>query len=179
MTTPLSEGFKFQDCNGHEWDLKITVGTALTIDRSDYTTVTKMTDWTFLNPNREFLQEIFTNTPFAIALVWTIIQPQVQRLQPLGESATQDELENWFIDQLDGDSLELAKKTLYRSIADFFPGQRTVLSSLISKMERAQKLMEMEYQKADPLLDKLMEEEVQQRMAEARSSLPGLSSQNE
>ena len=143
----LSE-FTFTDMKGCEWDLKITLLTAQRIDKADFSELTSAV-FSFVNPEKDLFSEIFINTPFAMALVWVIIQDQIEdnlisyqarRLlnEPFDQKVLDDKVKDlqdqkdidWeleFINRLDGDSLEAARQALLLALAYFFPLHRIVL----------------------------------------------------
>jgi len=169
--------YKYTDLEKKEWDLKITLGTARRIEASDYGEVTKI-QFAFLQPDQELFAEVFSNVQFAMALAWTIIQPQIHNNYSLSPEKLQDpaiasEAEMRFVDAMDGDVLQAAKQALMESLADFFPDQRTVLLTLQNKMKKARKLIEMELENVDGVLDEMMMNEIKRGTSAALGKMRG------
>ena len=131
----LSE-FTFIDTKQSVWDLKITLLTAGRIDKSDFSELTSAT-FSFINPEKDLFSEIFVNTPFAMSLVWVIVQdqilenlitPQAKRL--IGEPCESQDILESTIKELQADEaidweLEfISDKRQYRVLGVFGPGRK-------------------------------------------------------
>jgi len=189
-----SSEFKFTDMKGCEWDLKITLLTAQRIDKADFSELTSIA-FSFVNPEKDLFSEIFINTPFAMALVWVIIQDQVEnnliryqakRLlnEPFGEKRLEDKIKelqsdtdiDWeleFINRLDGDSLEAARQALLLALSDFFPLHRIVLLKFLHQIQKTKKMTDLEMENLMPLLEKQVESQVKEVFDDARKKLEG------
>lgn len=163
--------FKYTDTEQKEWDLKITLATARTIDASDYSSVTKI-KFAFLQPEQDLFSEVFSNVQFAVALAWTIVQDQLPANYSFSPKSLQDEAvmsdaELRFVSAMDGNVLQKAKQALMESLADFFPEQRTVLLTLQNKIEKARKLLDLELESLDEEMDKMIIAEIKKGTSEA------------
>lgn len=167
--------FTFKDTKEREWDLKINMGIAQVIDKSDFSSVTKL-KFAFLQPDQEFFGEVFSNVQLQVAMAWAIVQPQLSKNFGVPSPIPQEKLELLeykFVEGLDGDSLQELKQALMESIADFFPEQRTVLLTLQTKFKKTMKMAELEFLAMDKVLDEAIEKEIKTAASEAVKKLRG------
>ena len=190
--------FIFKDLKDCEWDLKITLGTAQRIDKADFMQLTGL-EFSFINPEKDLFSEIFVNTPFAMALVWVIIQDQIEenlvraksedyfkgldtaegdnRRQEIIDYMNElqaDESIDWeleFINRLDGDALEAARQALLRALADFFPLHRIVLLKFLQQIEKTRAMTNLEMERLMPMMEKQVASQVKEVFDEARRKL--------
>lgn len=120
----------FTDRHGREWDLTITAYTVRRIEASDFSELWDG-DVTLIRPDKEFLSELVTNSPLAIAVVWAICSAEA-----IEEDKTRDE--NWFLARIDGKASASAQDALWGALEDFFPQAKTVLSHLNSLRKQAE-----------------------------------------
>jgi len=175
-----SSPFCFRDTEGKVWDLKITLGKAKKIEASDYSLVSSI-KFCFIQPDRGFFAEVYSNIQFAMALAWTLVQDQVEANYGVTPQEMQSEeafssAELQFINSLDGPVLQKAKEKLLESLADFFPDQRTVLLTLENKVKKARKLVETEIKSVEPYLDQMIEKEIKEGAKLALEEMRGTQS---
>jgi hypothetical protein len=169
------EQFKFKDKYDTEWDLSIDLATAKYIDKCDPGDVTDK-KYVFLNADRDFFMEVFSNRPFAAFLAFLIVQfnddnfeSKVDLLEH--EKGDQELRQLKFIKRLNGEALAAMHQTLIKAIADFFPEQRTALSKMIEKLDLVNERLRMETENLMPQVDEMLNKELDQAIAEARENL--------
>lgn len=121
MTGDTQTGFTFVDRKGGVWDVSLTLLSARRVDNSDYKTLTDIGEFSLLllKPKEKLLTELLRNNGLLMAIVWTIVQPQLTK----SLVKTEDE----FMDAMDGPTIKKAKEAFWRSLADFFQDEQTVL----------------------------------------------------
>lgn len=177
MPNPITqEELTFRDTKDNLWDLKLNLYIAERVDASDFSAVSQ-TEFSFLSPEKEFFQEVYTNTSLAMALVWAIVQDQVDDnlIKPLADKADVSleefkensldstiDLELEFIKCIDGDVLQAAKTSLLRALADFFPQHRIVLLQFLNQLEKMIALTDLQMSTVLPEVAEHMEKEFQE-----------------
>lgn len=117
----MNQNLTFEDRLGRKWDLFISLATAKRIEQSDFSALTSQ-KITLVVPNQKILTEILMNGPLTFAVIWAIVQPQIEK----NGVKTEEE----FLDGFDGDSVKRGKETLWGAITDFFPEHQTELDTL-------------------------------------------------
>jgi len=182
--------FTFKDAKQGEWDLKLNLGLAKRIDASDFSQLSKL-QFSFIAPTPEFFGEIYSNVSFAMALVWAIVQDQVEKVMAVSihpappivprldvtNYVSPDEAETLFLERLDGDAIRNGKEALLKAMADFFPDHRTVLLSLGQKFQKMQARLNLEMMHMDNKIDELIEEQMDEAVTEFRKRASNLGMQ--
>jgi hypothetical protein len=155
--------FTFKDKNGTEWDLEITLATAKRIDQSDFTNVTDK-KIVFIAPDKEFFGEMIQNTPLVCAIAAVIVIPQMKEKMSLDYNPMDnwEEAEKAFQERLNGKAILDLKTAYIRALQDFFPEQKTVLSTLTTQYSRALEKMGLLMEKASPKIEEVVDLEMQQ-----------------
>lgn len=151
-----ARAYTFTDRYGREWDVTLTLGSAKRVDASDFSELWDKTV-SFIAPSKELFQELMTNKPLAMGIVWAIIKPQADELEPpLSAEA--------FLDSLDGDALSEAINSLWETLASFFPQAKTVILNLRDLQTRAEKRAQAGLanltEKAGAEIDRLVDAEI-------------------
>lgn len=162
----------FIDKFDRKWEFQITLATARAIDNSDFSSVSNL-EFAFIDGDKEFFQEVLTNTQFSVALVWAIICNTYghDNIKELLKQPTLEDAELAFISGIDGRTLKDLKKALFEALVDFFQDRATVLSVVQKKLEKAQMMLNLEIQEMDQILDKKLEQEVKAARKHAEDEL--------
>jgi hypothetical protein len=155
--------FIFKDKTGTEWDLEITLATAKRIDQADFTNVTDK-KIVFIAPDKEFFGEMIQNTPLVCAISAVILIPQMKEKLSLDYNpmANWEEAEQAFQSRLNGKAILDLKTAYIGALQDFFPEQKTVLSTLTTQYSRALEKMGLLMEKASPKIEEVVDLEMQQ-----------------
>jgi hypothetical protein len=155
--------FIFKDKTGTEWDLEITLATAKRIDQADFTNVTDK-KIVFIAPDKEFFGEMIQNTPLVCAISAVILIPQMKEKLSLDYNPMDnwEEAEQAFQSRLNGKAILDLKTAYIGALQDFFPEQKTVLSTLTTQYSRALEKMGLLMEKASPKIEEVVDLEMQQ-----------------
>jgi hypothetical protein len=155
--------FTFKDKTGTEWDLEITLATAKRIDQADFTNVTDK-KIVFIAPDKEFFGEMIQNTPLVCAIAAVILIPQMKEKLSLDYNPIDnwEEAEKAFQERLNGKAILDLKTAYIGALQDFFPEQKTVLSTLTTQYSRALEKMGLLMEKASPKIEEVVDLEMQQ-----------------
>lgn len=154
----------FTDTKGRTWDVSLTMGAARRVERSDFSEITDR-KVSILKIDRDLFMSLLSDGPLAMAVVWAIIQPQVQEvLMELPE----DQREEEFLDALDGPAVEAAREALWGALIGFFPEHRTALSTCRTKWKKAVDRVGRSLEELDPDLQKMIDEELDLHLADLK-----------
>jgi hypothetical protein len=167
---------KFKDRHGNEYDTTMTLLVARRVDASDFTAVYKE-KFTILNPPKNFLHQLFVNGPLASAIVFSIIIDQVAKValtadeykvfkssetgsdeyQPLYEK-----VEEFYLDSIDGDTLDRIREALVTSLANFIPDHKTALLQSLKQFIETRTTINQEIERASEEAKDLIQEEIRE-----------------
>jgi hypothetical protein len=153
--------FTFTDASGREWDVKMTMGAARRIDASDFSELTDK-EFSILSPEKEWLFEVYANSPLMIAIVWAMAQPQAKEFG-VDESA--------FLDGIDGATIEATREAFWRSLMDFFRDNQTGLSVLKKAMDKARKTLNEKMPEIGPEIESAFQAEISKAMTALQTEL--------
>ena len=159
----MNEELTFRDIDDNIWDLKINLKIARFVDASDFTNYSSM-EFSMVSVSREFFEEILRNPNFMVAVIWAIVQPQVKDNLGIDPKEEYEEAELAFAEKFDGDTLDNARRALLSALADFYPGQRTVLSILVRQEKKAKKIAEKHVQNLESSLEKAIKHQMSDAM---------------
>jgi hypothetical protein len=164
--------FTFKDKHGTEWDLALTLGAAKLIDAVQYDNVTNV-QFSFLNPDRDFFQEIFHNKGLIGAIAFQIIS--YSQLDKLDDGrfvgTTREEQELAFLSRLDGKSIRTMHLALLNAMADFFPEMETVLRNLIQKMDKVNNRLQKELSQMAEMTEAQFDQEIETAIAKTKKEI--------
>lgn len=190
----------YTDTSNNAWDLKLTLADARRIDQSDFSTNGYYTEkFSFMIPDKSFFSNLIANTNFMFALIWVIIQPQVKAKYkngifkvpgyPLEANQTPELIETLFntqefldraelefVSAIDGQVIELAKSALWRSLQDFFPQQKTVLSILLRQQKLTWEKVESKEQLLETTISEAMDKGIDQEIELFKTKMNSLQS---
>lgn len=162
--------FSFVDKHGRPWDLTLDLLIMRRIDASDFTAIWDK-EFSILNLDESVIRKLLVDPNFLFAVIWVVVQPQVQTYAAFKDKSLEEQ-EAEFVSGINGAVINEARNTFMEALGDFFPDQRTVLSALT---EQVKKLTVMAGQKTaaeiGPLLDQLLEQEFDQKVAKLRKEL--------
>jgi hypothetical protein len=161
----------FNDRMGRTWDVTLTMAGATRIDRSDFTEVTKVKDFSFLQPDKTLFTEIMANSRLRTAMIWAIVQPQVEQRLGINPASQPAEAESLFLESLDGPCLQEAKRAFMEAMGDFFPEHKTVLSTLIRQWQVGLDRVNKALAEIEPEAQAFLIAEVDEGMAELKTAL--------
>lgn len=159
---------QFTDTKGRQWDVSLSLGSVLRVDKSDFTALTKE-EFSFAVPDRQTLQLIFTNAPLQAAIIWAVIKPQADKL---GVD------ENEFLDGIDGEVWKKAKDAFFGAIADFFPETKTALSALKRNIAKAKETIEEVMGEMNPAMEQAFMKAIQKEAEKVRKQLEALGNEH-
>lgn len=125
--------FVFTDSKNRRWDVSLNLAAAKRIDNSNFDSVTKLRDFSFLNPDKNLLAEIVNNKQLLVAMIWAVVHTAAAKQLDLEETATPEDAEIAFLEGFDGATLDLARDAFIGAMSDFFREHKTVLSTLIQQ----------------------------------------------
>lgn len=180
----------FKDTKGRTWDVKINLASAKRIDASNFDLYLpeglQGNKMSFLQPEREFLRLLFASDALMFAVIWAIIQPQVneqmrgfltekgvEKWDPTvaAQSELYDLVEMEFCEGIDGPVKKEARDAFLEAASDFFHDQKTALLMLKNEYRRVQEKMEQDMATLMPELQGLIDEEYQLSLQKLRSEL--------
>lgn len=119
-------GFCVKDHKGRTWDLKIDFAGARRIDRSDFSLITSV-EFSVLEPgvdgHQTILKDLLSRRDLTMAVVWALVQPQVEDNLSIDPKADYDAAEEEFMSGFTGLEIANARYTFWRALADFHPDQ--------------------------------------------------------
>lgn len=182
----------FNDRDDHKWELALDLASAKRIENSDFSEMGYKKKISFVIPEKEFLTDCISNTGLIFAMVWAVIQPQIEdqfeliefdpkkvgKKPPEGKWPKDehgDPDENEFLRRMNGKAIEDAKEAWWEAVADFFPQHRIILWRLISMFKKAQATVK---EKVDQhigefqtTIDQVMGQEIEKGLAEIREEI--------
>jgi hypothetical protein len=151
---------QFKDRNGKIWDLKLTLGKALRVDRADFSALTK-TPILLSRFNHDHIVEILTDTALMFAVIGVIVRDQAK--ENLGLENPSDEIfDAAFTDSIDGDCIEPTRAAFVVELGNFFPQARTALSTFLQKINEYQKKIAEKMTTLLPMMDRKIEQQINQ-----------------
>jgi len=167
----------FKDTKGRSWDITITLLEARRIKNSDYSNYTEVGEIDLLNPTEAVKNTLGLNDSLRVALVWTIIQPQLED----NNITKDDEGEADFCSGIDGATLQIMKSILEDSICAFCPTMKIVFATSKTIREKAETMTPKALEKVmgamEELMDAQLEKATQQfkegNMSEIAGSISG------
>jgi hypothetical protein len=77
------------DSNGHIWKLHLNIAAARRIDNSDYSAISS-TKFSILQPDKKTFMNIMSDRNLLVAIIWTMVQPQVKEMHVRYSDRTTD-----------------------------------------------------------------------------------------
>ena len=149
----------FKDINGVEWDVQITMETALRLRKWDFSAVYPG-PVSLYQLSEDLLKELTENAGLVMAIVYAICKPMVdQRFVDTPEDTTPGEpspREMRFLKGINGQAIEDAKTALFNAIADFFPTKRTAVLAALEQPRQAEARMQTLLEQKAPEMAALM-----------------------
>jgi hypothetical protein len=174
----------FKDRFGKVWDLKLDLGTALMIDRSDFTIYTSH-PVVLSRYDKDVITDILTNTPLLFAVIGVIVRDQfrdnlasrVNLDEATDKAAVEEAYQTAFVKSIDGSCLESARTAFVEALVDFFPAAKTVLCTFLQKIEEWETKMSSRLKTEvlpmlDARVDQMMDEEILRLKNLTEKSLP-------
>ena len=163
----------FTDAAGREWDVSLNLLRARRVDSSDFSAVTDR-KFTLLRPDRETFTYILADTPVLFAVIWAVVQDQVQAnldIDLQAEPGRLAEAEEQFTAALDGPAVAAARESFWEALAAFFPEHRTVLSTLLSQYRHAQEKTDQELRSLEEDLTRMVDTEISRGVEMLRTEM--------
>lgn len=162
---------QFKDKNGKIWDLKLTLGKTLTVDRSDFKIYTDQTVY-LTRFNGDVIQLVLTDNALMFAVIGVIVFDQCQ--ENFGEKLDDESFQKKFADSIDGGCIEPAREAFVEALSDFFPAVKTGLSSFLKRIREFQKKVSDRLPSLDPKIDQVMDETINREFSKAEDRLSGI-----
>ncbi|MGW8178344.1 MAG: hypothetical protein ACWGQW_06200 [bacterium] len=192
QTNTPANPLELTDRLGRTWDLTITVAAARRIDRTDFSIVTNKRISIMVDNNQlqDVFQELLTNLNLTLAFIFRIIEPQLK--DKIGSDPKyvadalmgdgREEIEEAFMEGFDGNTISVAKQVLWEALMDFFPEQRTILSTawrsyhdgLQKVMKRVEAMSPELQEKLDQMLTTKLDNLREESLTELEKELGGV-----
>lgn len=153
----------FKDKKGREWDLALDLRIARIVDKSDFTEYWDR-KFSILTLDPDLIKKLLTDGPFLFAIIWAMVQEQLPATFPPESEAAEAE----FVSGVNGPTIEAARTAMIEALGDFFPEQRTALFILRDQVKILGEKASQRLQEAVPLLNEMLDEEMDQRVATLR-----------
>lgn len=164
---------QFKDRHDKTWDININLGSAMLVDRSDFTNFTS--DKIILSRyDQDSLSTIFTNNAVQFAVIGILVRNQCKENFDFEITNDKDEerYQQAFVESIDGPCMESARNALVEAVANFFPAAKTVLSTFLQKMDGyREKVSERLKTEILPMMDSQVDQMIDQEMAKLKESL--------
>lgn len=187
----------FKDKKGREWDVALDLRKGYLIDKSDFTAIVEDYKFSILKPDRLLYGKLLTDAPFLFAVIWAMVQEQVAvKWQAYSDALTvwnsehhsgtpfiappdvfpispkeAEAAEAEFVSGVNGPTIESARIAFTEALADFFPEQRTVLSTLTRQVKNLSEKVGKKMEESEPLLNDLLDEELELGMKQLQDDL--------
>ncbi|MDO4584900.1 MAG: hypothetical protein Q4D62_12450 [Planctomycetia bacterium] len=151
----------FKDRFRNEWDCKITMETAMRLNRWDFSQVYDR-PVNLYAPDEQLLKDLTLNAGLLIALVYAICKPTIdERYKDVADVSTDGSpspRELQFLRGIDGEAIENARTAIFEALADFFPTKRTAILDALNRPRQAEKEMETLMKNRDTELTAIMKQ---------------------
>ena len=167
--------FTFKNRFGEEFDVFIDMGTAARLARWDFSAVTDVKINLF-QYDQKLIETLLQNAGVLTALAYAICKPQVDEkykdTPDSGDEINQRELK--FLSGFDGQTIEAAKEAMFKSLANFFQPQATVIWSAFDRLRRTEKRIAAKAMEKDEEIMKMIEQKEDEVIAQAMNRLHNL-----
>ncbi len=163
----------FTDRVGHVWDVTLTLDGAERVDASDFSEIYP-DQFSILEPDRKLFSDLLHKTRLLFAIIFAVVRPQIKANLGIdldAEPAREDEAQHAFKDCLDGASINAAREAFWRTLADFFPDQKTALLLLIEEYQKGREQVEKELRAIQPTITEALTKDIQAKAGVLRKSL--------
>lgn len=167
------EGFTFTDKRGRTWDLELSMDAAKRVDASDFSEISEI-KFSLLRPGRELFSSILSDGPLQWAIIWAVVQPQVEA--NLGSDLAKDPeaAETEFLKGLNGPAIKQGREAFWRALADFFPEHGTALLTLIERLEKANQRIGLRISEMGQQMDEALAKKVDTELEEIKQEMDSL-----
>jgi len=165
----------FTDKKGRVWDLELDILTCRRVDASDFKLYYKP-DFSIFSLSGDPLKHLVLQSSFTFAVIWAIVQPQAVEMFKAGKfptdpKANHEEAELEFVSGINAKAKMEANTAFLEALGDFFPELKTALSSLERQMRTLSEKIDLKAREVEPLLDEMLEADMDQGIKEIRSRL--------
>lgn len=167
-------GFTFEDRLGNIWDVELTLGAAKRIDSCDFSEIVDGEEFSFLQLDKRTLKLILEHQSLLFAMIWAVVHPTAKETINLPKNASEDEYQTAFVDLMNGRAVKDGRDAFWRSIADFFPEHRTVLSMLKRQADQAYEKVDKKLLAMEPKMAKKMDQELEKNFKKLEKDLDQL-----
>jgi hypothetical protein len=175
--------FHFQNAKNLTYNLELDLYKVQQVDKADFSAITDE-KFTLANFSKETISLLLSNTSLLFAVIWVVVQDQVQEqfadgLTPISPKENQEAAQEEFVRSINGKVIEDARMAFIEALSDFFQDHQNALSILVGKLTKMKELVAQKMAEADPLMDQLMERELDKGIAELHrmlSETPGTQS---
>lgn len=165
--------FEVTDRNGHVWSLAITLAGANRVEGTSFDLYTKQ-KISFFNPGdtfRETFSELMTNSPLLFAVIFRIVEPQVNQLLQIDPVQNRAAAEEAFMDSIDGRTASEMREKFWDAVADFFPENRTALLAAKEQMQESLRKVDQHLKDLTPRMREILDAQIQQGVQKLRDQL--------
>jgi len=149
----------FTDCNGKQWDFRITMAGARRVDNSVFSAIHDR-EFSLIEPDEIFWKKEMMKGSLVFAMIWAIVQPQTDGMS-----------EADFLELFDGKAKWEAQLIFWGAIADFFPEQKTGLSILRDQLGKLHQKVGRALTGMGPLLEKKLDKLLAKEVAIIKKEL--------
>lgn len=172
----------FQDSKGRLWELELDILTCRCIDKSDFSAYYDE-PFSMFKLEKEVVKKLLTDSSFAFAIIWAIVQPQAKEKYQLflnnngaidsfpTDPANAEEAEIEFVSAINYKAKDEGQKALLEALADFFPELKTVLYTVSQQMTVAMSKIEEGTKQIIPLLTEMMDRDLNRGIEEMKREL--------
>lgn len=165
--------YTFKDTKGREWDVTLDLLKARRITASDFSEILGegKGKLNILHPEAQTFTRILTNPDLLFAVIWAMVRDEQARKYPDFENLNNDAAELEFVSAVRGSTITAAREAFSEALADFFPDLRIVLSTFLKQLKGMDDKVATRIAKIDPLLDQMIEQEMDQGIERFRQQL--------
>lgn len=161
---------QFRDKKGRIWDVAINLLTARRVDNSDYSALSPK-KVSLVVPDKDLIQLLTSNVNLLMAVIWTLVQDQVEKLTGVDPKKDVELAELEFLSAMDGKTIKSAKAAFWGAAADFFPDQATLLQSIREQEDRLREKLNRELEDILPEMEALAQTELTSEVQSIRQKI--------
>jgi hypothetical protein len=180
--------FTFTDTKNRTWNLELDMLKVRSVDASDFSDLSDI-KFSLATFNKETIGLLLSNTTLMFAVIWVIVQDQVEEKYqeslkrsvsdkepplgsfPISPKENLDQAEHEFVRAIKGETIETARLAFVESLSDFFRDHQTALSILGRKLKDLKGKMVEKAPEVEKLLDRLTDQEFNKMLAMLNKTL--------
>lgn len=157
----------FTDKKGRIWELELDLLTCRRVDKSDFIEYYPE-KFSIMQMDQKVIQAIITRPALCFAIIWAIVQPQIEGRHKASFPDNPEEAEIEFVSSINSQAKADGIKALFEAIGDFFPELKTGLSVANQRLAGLSERTKKGAEKLGPLLDEMEEAAMEEAIEEIR-----------